>query len=120
MNGIHFIRQSRAEGEFMDGNIVGQVVVVDGCLRISSRPGIESYLLLWPAGYTISVDGDDLEVRNANGEPVVLVGETVTLGGGGAQPTGSSDSDHRRWVNEQLEHPVPDQCAGPYWWVSPG
>jgi hypothetical protein len=73
-----------------DALFEGTLEEIDGCIRAT---GIESFAVVWPPGYWLSID---------DGEPVVhgfarsaRMGETVRMGGGyyedGQPPPGSRD-----------------------------
>jgi hypothetical protein len=87
----------------------GQLVNVDGCLRVVANEGGESYLVLWPAGAEVIVDGDTIGIQDASGEIVARVDQQIGLVGG--------EYKQQDWVEEflQLGRGLPNDCPGPYW-----
>jgi hypothetical protein len=63
---------------------------VDGCIRAA---GSESFAVVWPPGYWLSIEVGEPIVHGGSGE--VGMGEQVRMGGGyyedGAPPPGSRD-----------------------------
>ncbi len=87
------------------GEVSGELVVVDGCLRVNTDHSSTSYLLVWPPGFTVDVDGDVVQVADTiMGEAVVWrVGEGVWLGGGTISDIAWTDLS------------APANCPGPFW-----
>jgi hypothetical protein len=111
--GVAFPRQGPIEGPrvMMEAELIGQLVLVDGCLRIESRHSTESLLLIWPPEFGLVAEGDEIQVLDGEGQVVARVGEEVYMGGGGGSATGLAEC-----VQEQL----PAACTGPYWIVGDG
>lgn len=87
----------------------GRLVVENSCLRLKPIIG-NSYLLIWPYGYSVHLEGKVIEVINGNGKIVARVGDTITVGGGEAAST--------EIVMIYSSQQLPDNCKGPYWLVS--
>ena len=88
--------------------LVGQLELVDGCLRVQSSYGPESLLLAWPADITATVSGETVQVTDLlqNRHATWRIGDTVTMGGGELPSL------------DESVHPVgPASCPGPYWVV---
>jgi hypothetical protein len=87
----------------------GQLVNADGCLRVVANEGGESYLVLWPAGAEVVVDGDTIAIQDAFGEIAARVDQQIGLVGG--------EYAQRDWVEGLLQpgSGLPDDCPGPYW-----
>jgi hypothetical protein len=89
----------------LTAEVYGKLVVVDDCLRVNTDYGT-SYLLVWPPGFVVSMNGDTIEVADTiTGEEAVWrVGDMVWLGGGEVSN-----------LDEQTHQSVPKQCPGPHW-----
>ena len=110
---IAFPRQTPVEGHrmVMQTEMIGELVLVDGCLRVNSIFGDTSYLPVWPPEFTLRAHGDEIEVLDEDRQVVAHVGEEVYMGGG----EGSAES-MPACVREQL----PASCTGPYFIVGDG
>jgi len=99
------------DGEWvrMTGEIVGEIVEVNNCLRINSADEDTSYLIIWPPHYTTIVENGSIQILDHTGQIIALVGEKVHLGGGG-----TATLEHLS-VPEQLLQEIPPECTGPYW-----
>ena len=111
--GIAFPRQEPVEvpREVMEAELMGDLIVSHGCLRIESRYGDGSILPVWPPEFKIDIDKGKVVVFDGVGEPIVREGQEVYMGGG----EGSSAA-LAACVRQQL----PDSCGGPYWVVGDG
>ena len=73
-----------------DALYVGTLEDVDGCIRAA---GDESFAVVWPPGYHLSVDGGEAVIHGSFRE--VGMGEQVRMGGGyyedGRPPPGTRD-----------------------------
>jgi hypothetical protein len=98
---------------YQDALTKGELIVVDGCLRLrTGDPDGPVFLLIWPPGYALRTEGEAIEVLDKTGRVVVRVGERVQLGGGESPTTAAL-------LETILEEPLPEQCPGPYWMVAP-
>jgi len=108
--GIAFPRQEPVEGvrATMAAELIGHLVLVDGCLRVNSIYGEASYLPVWPPEFTLTAEDDGIQVRDGDGQVVARVGEEVYVSGG----EGSAAS-----MPECVREQLPAVCTGPYWIV---
>jgi hypothetical protein len=111
--GVSFPRQEPVEGirATMEAELIGDLVLVDGCLRVNAIHGDTSYLPVWPPEYTLQAVGDEIQVLDGEGQVVARVGQEVYMGGGEGSAAAMPDC-----VREQL----PAGCTGPYWIVGTG
>ncbi len=102
-----FFPQLRARSAmFMTALLQGQLVMVNGCLRVVTGYDPQGNLILWQPDYFPTLTESGIEILDRNGQVVARVGESITLGGGGIQA--SEDT------TRQLREPIPSTCAGPY------
>ncbi len=99
---LSFPRQI-AQGDVMEALLVGVLAEVDGCVRVTTEAGDQSYLPVWPPGFTLEGTDGTLAVSDPEGQPLALLGDLVSLSGGeatGGEPAAAALS-----------------CPGPYWIV---
>ena len=101
----HFPQQQE-NMDVMEALLEGELVLEEGCLRTKSKGGTD-YLLIWPHGFKLSVDGPDIRITDDSGLSL-SVGEEIRIGGGEVPLA---------HVQTLVEQPVPDDCPGPYWVV---
>ena len=104
---IHF-PQRTSDRDDHDAELVGELVVTDGCLYVESNLPPEDHnrhLIVWPHIFELRINNDAIEVRGASGQVVARVGDLVRLGG----------SETRAGFRPGV---VPDACHGPYWIAS--
>lgn len=88
----------------MDALLKGELVLVNGCLRV------DNYLLVWPYVFSISsTDGEVIQIIDNTGKPFARVGDKVNLGGG------EMSSEFIAQYSAELPNA---RCSGPYWIVS--
>jgi len=111
--GVAFPRQEFTEGprEVMEAELVGKLLFLDGCLQIDSLYGDGNVIPVWPAEFTLKVEGDTLIILDGDGNPVIREGEEVYMSGGEGSDYGLLDC-----VRQQL----PETCRGRYWYVGEG
>jgi hypothetical protein len=111
--GVAFPRQGPVEGlrVVMQAEMVGQLVLVDGCLRVESIYDDTSYLPVWPPEFALRSEDDGIQVLDGAGQVAARVGEEIFMGGGEG-----SASVMAECVRQQL----PATCSGPYWIVGEG
>ncbi len=105
-----FPRQAPVEGirAVMEAELIGDLTLAEGCLRVTSIFGGGSPLPVWPADFRLQAEDDAIKVLDGSGEVVAVVGEEVYMSGGiGSQKAMPA------CVQEQL----PASCTGPYWVV---
>ena len=89
---------------------IGMTALLSGELVLNEGyPRVYDILILWPYGYTVEIEAENIWVLNEEGIRVVKVGDTVRMGGGEV-------SD--KFAEEKIGHTLPEGCAGPYWLVS--
>ena len=110
---LFFPRQPPTQGErvAMTALLIGDLALVDGCLRVRSLYGGDSLLPIWPPEFRLSVGDETLRVLDGSGQVVARAGEEVYMGGG----EGSSDS-----VPADVLQRLPADCGAPYWIVGTG
>jgi hypothetical protein len=96
--------------ESMAALMEGELIEVDGCLRITDDNYKDGFLILWPSDSDFRVGGEQIEVLNGAGEIVARVGERLRLGGGAME---SSRSMER--FDELIPGLAKSNCPGPYW-----
>jgi len=90
---------------FMEALIVGNLEVVDGCLRIVGDN--DSHLVIWQTDHFLNDNNGTLEIWDRDGKAVAVVGEPIAMGGGEGRPP----QDHI------LKEALPDACTGPFWYM---
>ncbi|UCH42567.1 MAG: DUF3221 domain-containing protein [Dehalococcoidales bacterium] len=110
---IYFPIQKSANGEqeVMEALLFGELIVTERCLRVKEPEGNTSYLIIWPNGYTYSVEGDEIQIRNSQGNTVFRVGDQVRLSGGEI-PVLSA-----QLIADYIYNGLSNECPGPYWLV---
>ena len=78
-------------------------MIEHGRIRVENMNGVD-HLFIWPLGFELSVDGEDIRISDNSGGSL-SVGEEVRIGGGEAPLA---------LVQVLLERP---DCPGPYWVV---
>jgi hypothetical protein len=86
----------------------GKLVLDSGYLRLKPSFG-ESHLLIWPYGYSLSIEGKEIQVIDSDGQVAARVGDRIKVGGGEVPA---------EIVERYIGQPLPDNCPGPYWIVS--
>ncbi len=99
-----FPQQKEKPTIYMDAELVGELVLKDGCLRV------DNYLLVWPHGFSVSTENGVVKIIDNNGQPIMSVGDKVKLGGGGGE------MPDERIAQYSAELPSA-RCSGPYWIV---
>ena len=85
--------------------LTGRLVLVDQCLRVESSYVPTSFLLVWPADFEASVNGDTVHVSDLLDKKQITwhLGDTLQVAGGEIPRLDPS------------LRPVPADCPGPYW-----
>ena len=99
------------------GYLLGQLESTNGCLRVRPAPHVntligdpDSYLMVWPANFSVTNERGDIRVIDESGTITARVGDTLRVSGG-------------RWPKEGLPEEVlksiPEECReyGYYWKV---
>lgn len=102
-----FPQQRDAKPDVMSALLVGELALVDGCLRVNDSYG-NSYLLVWPRGFSLRIESGVIQVIDDTDQFVAQVGDTLEVGGGEAP------AEH---IVEYSAQPIPSGCPGPHWIV---
>ena len=90
--------------------LFGELVEVEGCLRVKERDVGTSYLLAWGPEFAVTTENDAVQIVHEDGTKIVLhIGETVRISGGEVKSVG--------YLDEQVRQTLPAGCPGPYWFV---
>jgi len=110
---VAFPRMAPVAGERarMAALLKDTLVLVDGCLRVTSDTGTD-YLLLWPQDVALKTDGGDIRVVGPAGQVLWRVGGRVAFGGGEMPRDWTPLSTP---VRVRLREAPPARCPGPYW-----
>ena len=96
----YFPVQKQVEPIAMEVLLTGKLIQDNGYLRISEE------LIIWPYGYSLKTEDNDIWVIDDKDQTVARVGDTVKIGGGEIPGY---------WAEEIIGHPLPAGCEGPYW-----
>ena len=99
-----FAQQKELPNVFMQADLTGKLVLVDGCLRLQNNDS--SYLIVWPWDFSLRADGAVIKILDGTGEIVAEVGDNLMIGGGESLS-----------VTGFVLQPLPEECVGPYWIV---
>jgi hypothetical protein len=94
----------------MTALLEGELVLEDGCLRVNYDDDYDNYLLVWPYGFSLSTEGDVIQVIDDTGQPIARVGDRVKIGGGEC----IKPCEHIAKYSAELPS---SRCSGPYWIV---
>lgn len=99
-----------AKGETgMEALATGILILDDGYLRLSPSYSDDTYLIIWPRGYSLDTEGDEIRILNEGGQIVAGVGDTISAAGGEMKWISSL------WLKGGF---LPFNCDGPYWVAS--
>ncbi len=90
----------------MEALMKGVLVLDNGYLRVESIYSDDSYLLIWPYGFSRRTEGEEILIINGDGKTVAHVGDMIQVGGG-------EDGATKDYIGQKL----PDDVKGPYWIV---
>jgi hypothetical protein len=76
----------------------------DGYLRVNDA------LVLWPYGYSLITEGDDIWILTGKGVKAFRVGDNITLGGGFIPD---------EYVAMKIGHALPEGCTGSFFLANP-
>ena len=86
----------------------GKLVLYKNSLRLKHFWGT-SDLLIWPYGYSLRIEGKELQVIDNYGQLVGRLGDKIKVGGGEVPS---------EIIEKYIGQELPDDCEGPYWLVS--
>jgi len=91
--------------------MVGELLNIDGCIRIEDKASSVGYALVWTPDMSVTVEGDGIRivsgiVRENQQEVVLHIGDTVRVSGG-----------ETKYPDEQLLRSLSPNCQEPYWVV---
>lgn len=97
-----------------DSLTTGRLLVDDeGCFRLDDNISGSRSTLIWPPNYAPSVQGDEIQIRNGEGQVVAQAGDEVELGGGEIP----SSLKGIAIVDERTKRELLGRCPGPYFIV---
>jgi hypothetical protein len=94
-----------ARGETgMEALATGTLVLENGYLRLTTEGSSE--LIIWPEGYSLNMEGDEIQILDEDGQVVARAGDTISAAGG-----------EMGWINVLWVKGgfLPFNCQGPYW-----
>src|SRR3989304_7519193 len=68
-----FFPVQKADGEQMLAELQGKLVLENGCLRVDD--GYSNYLIIWPHGFSMRTEGEEIQVLDSNRRVVARVGD---------------------------------------------
>ncbi|HEY4663157.1 MAG TPA: hypothetical protein VIH07_05740 [Candidatus Humimicrobiaceae bacterium] len=95
----------------MEAILEGKLELDNGCLRIKYFD--DNYLLIWPYGFSLRTEGEEIQVIDENGQVFARVGDNIRVGGGEITGENAKESIEKYYI----ETPLPEDCQGPYWVV---
>jgi hypothetical protein len=104
---VFFPVQKSSDLDQMTADFNGDLELVDGWLR--ARSVGSDYLLIWPYGFTVRGQGEEIQVLDGDGQVVAIEGEVIRVGGG---------ESTLEVVEAYIGKLLPDDLAGPFWIVS--
>lgn len=90
------------------GELIGQLILVDGCLRIKSD---KAYAPIWPPGYSLNFERGIIQILDVGGRGMAHVGDDIYVDGG---ETSVRDV---LAIDEAMQQKILVNCEGPYWFV---
>src|SRR3989304_2870261 len=95
----------------MEVILEGKLELDNGCLRIKYFD--DNYLLIWPYGFSLRTEGEEIQVIDENGQVFARVGDNIRVGGGEITGENAKELIEKYYI----ETPLPEDCQGPYWVV---
>ena len=80
-----------------------------GYLRLKRTADLHA-LIIWPYGYSLKIEGNEIWIINEKGQAVTKAGDTIKLGGGFVDASASE---------ERMGHALPEAATGPYFISNP-
>ena len=100
--------KNEPQGSFL-ADLKGTLMLEDGYLRVSSSYSDTTELIIWPYGYSLNVEGDDIRIIDGDGQVVARVGDNIYVVGGEVPLI---------VVWKDIRGLLPSDCTGPYWLAS--
>jgi hypothetical protein len=110
--GVTFPRRDPPEGLYqeMAALLIGELVEIDGCLRVCIGADDPGVLVVWPYDHTVTLDeGGLLVVHDGSGKAVIREGEVVQMGGGEVPASA---------LGNFTSMEIPASCANGYYWIA--
>jgi hypothetical protein len=102
-----FLTQSEPQAVNMDALYVGRVFVDDEhCTRLAG----DGATVIWPAGFTVRLDGEAIRVIDNTGRDVGRLGESFWISGGEVNQL--NPELHISYMDRAMAH---ESCPGKYW-----
>ena len=97
----------------MEAELVGKLSIHEGCVRIESIYGENSYLPIWPPDFNLEIKDDVPVVFDGSGAMVGRMDEEIFIYmGGGEVP--------EQFLPACIREKLPVNCSGPVWIVGEG
>jgi len=91
-----------------DDAVKGELVLVDGAFRVNQVPAGDSFLLVWPNGYSRRSEDSEIIILDPDGQTVTRVGDVVIVRGVVASAA---------LAEKNVGPMLPEVAEGPYWRV---
>lgn len=88
----------------MEALATGTLILEDGYLRLETKGSND--LIIWPKGYSMEIEGDEIMILDEEKQFVARVGDTISAGGG------EMENIFNLWLIGVF---LPFDCEGPYW-----
>lgn len=105
---IYFPVDKEIRSSYPEALVEGTLVLENSYLRID-RFVDGSVLPVWPHGYSLHIEGGEIQVLDNEGRLVASVGDSIKAGGGEIAA---------QIVEEFIGESLPHDCEGPYWLFS--
>jgi hypothetical protein len=93
----------------MEALATGVLIIDDDYLRLSPSYSDDTYLIIWPRGYSLDTEGDEIRILDEDGNVVAMVGDNISAAGGEVDI-----GIVKKYIGESL----PGDCNGPFWLAS--
>jgi hypothetical protein len=93
----------------MEALATGMLILEDGYLRLSPSYSDDNFLIIWPKGYSLDKNGDEIRILDEEGQVVARVGDNISAAGGEVECLSVF------WLKGGF---LPFNCKGPYWVTS--
>lgn len=110
-NEIHFLRQKPSDAPDMEALLQGRLVLSERCLYIRREDVNSTHTAIWPFEFSLTVQGDSIQILNGDKEIVARVGDRILVSGGGI-PQLPLEEFEANFIGTTTE------CTAPYWIVN--